>query len=111
MIHEADDGADTVAWLRKQPWFTGSFGTMGLSYLDFTQWAVLHDPPPELAAAVVTVGPHALSTSSRGSGSFSPNDFLGWSHLVAHQEDSGRLRGLISSVRTRRLVTRAVDGL
>jgi uncharacterized protein len=25
--HEADDGADTVAWLREQPWFTGRFAT------------------------------------------------------------------------------------
>ena len=31
--NEIADGADTVAWLREQPWFTGSFGTMGASYL------------------------------------------------------------------------------
>lgn len=46
MIHEAADGADTVAWLRHQPWFTGRFATIGLSYLGFTQWALLQDPPP-----------------------------------------------------------------
>ena len=27
MAHEAADGADTVAWLRTQPWFTGGFAT------------------------------------------------------------------------------------
>ena len=31
MVHEVDDAADTVAWLREQPWFTGTFGTIGLS--------------------------------------------------------------------------------
>ena len=58
MVNEADDGADTVVWLREQPWFAGRFATIGLSYLGFTQWALLQDPPPELAAAVITVGPH-----------------------------------------------------
>lgn len=46
MVHEKDDGADTAAWLREQPWFTGSFATVGLSYLGFTQWALLTDPRP-----------------------------------------------------------------
>lgn len=79
MVNEAADGADTVAWLREQPWFTGRFGTIGLPYLGFTQWALLHDPPPELAAAVITVGPHDFRASVWGTGSFTVNDFLGWS--------------------------------
>ena len=41
MVNEAADGADTVVWLREQPWFTGRFATVGLSYLGFTQWALL----------------------------------------------------------------------
>lgn len=75
MVNEAADGADTVAWLREQPWFTGRFGTIGLPYLGFTQWALLHDPPPELAAAVITVGPHDFRASVWGTGSFTVNDF------------------------------------
>jgi len=88
MVHEADDAADTVTWLRRQPWFTGTFATIGLSYLGFTQWALLSDPPPELAAAVVAVGPHDLHQSSWGTGAFALNDFLGWSEMVANQETS-----------------------
>ncbi len=53
VVNEAADGADTVAWLRRQPWFTGRFATIGMSYLGLTQWAILEDPPPELAAAVI----------------------------------------------------------
>ena len=86
MVHEADDAADTVAWLREQAWFTGTFGTIGLSYLGFTQWALMSDPPAELAAAVVTVGPHDLHGTSWGTGSFALNDFLGWADMMAHQE-------------------------
>lgn len=107
MAHEVDDGADTVAWLRRQPWFTGTFATVGLSYLGFTQWALLTDPPPELTAAVIAVGPHDFSLSSWGTGAFTLNDFLGWSDLMAHQEKLGRLRLLGG----RRRVRRATDRL
>ncbi|MGD9620460.1 MAG: CocE/NonD family hydrolase [Mycolicibacterium sp.] len=111
MVHEIQDGADTVDWLRDQAWFTGTFGTVGLSYLGFTQWALLADPPPEMKAAVITVGPHDLSGPRWGTGSFGLNDFLGWSDLVAHQEDARRLRVLLRQARAQRLVNRAALGL
>jgi X-Pro dipeptidyl-peptidase (S15 family) len=31
MVREAEDGQDTIVWLRDQPWFTGALGTMGMS--------------------------------------------------------------------------------
>lgn len=107
MVHEIEDGADTVDWLRDQAWFTGTFGTVGLSYLGFTQWALLADPPPEMRAAVITVGPHDVSGPRWGTGSFGLNDFLGWSDLVAHQEDPRRLRVLLRQARSQRLVNKA----
>ncbi|MGW0862275.1 CocE/NonD family hydrolase [Streptomyces sp. NPDC002611] len=56
--NEADDGRATVAWLREQPWFNGTLGTIGPSYLGYVQWALALDPPPELKAMVVQVGLH-----------------------------------------------------
>ena len=109
MVHEVADGADTVAWLRERAWFTGSFATIGLSYLGFTQWALLMDPPPEMAAAVVCVGPHDFSESSWGTGSFSLNDFLGWSDLVSRQEDEHRLVGVLMQSRARQKVALATN--
>ncbi len=108
MVHETDDATDTVAWLREQPWFTGTFGTVGLSYLGFTQWALLADPPPELAAAVITVGPHDLHASSWGTGAFALNDFLGWSDMVAQQETSALSR-LAFQLRAGRRLAGAAD--
>ncbi|MFF3213670.1 CocE/NonD family hydrolase [Streptomyces sp. NPDC002886] len=61
--NEAADGRATVSWLREQPWFDGTLGTVGPSYLGYVQWALAEDPPPELKAMVVQVGlhdPHAL---------------------------------------------------
>ncbi|WP_125079564.1 CocE/NonD family hydrolase [Mycobacterium sp. P7213] len=111
MVNEAADGADTVAWMRDQPWFTGSFGTIGLSYLGFTQWALLADPPPELTAAVITVGPHDLYESTWGRGAFALNDFLGWSHMMAHQEVRPRIRAGVAQLTAQRRVRRAAAGL
>ncbi|MCV7101878.1 CocE/NonD family hydrolase [Mycobacterium palustre] len=108
MVNEAADGADTVAWLRGQPWFTGRFGTVGVSYLGFTQWALLSDPPPELAAAVITAGPHDFNDSVWGTGSFAVNDFLGWSDLVSHQEDPQRIRVALRQLQARRRVAQAL---
>src|SRR5882724_11320423 len=99
MRQEIADGADTPAWLRDQTWFTGSFATVGLSYLGFTQWALFTDPPPDIKAAVFTLGPHDLSAPRWGTGSFGLNDFLGWSDMVAHQEDPGRIRALVRQAR------------
>ena len=61
--NEAADGRATVSWLRGQPWFNGTLGTVGPSCLGYVQWALALDPPPELRAMVVQVGlhdPHAL---------------------------------------------------
>ncbi|ULE35930.1 CocE/NonD family hydrolase [Mycobacterium sp. IDR2000157661] len=111
MVNEIADGADTVAWLREQNWFAGSFATIGLSYLGFTQWALLMDPPPEMKAAVITVGPHDVSGPRWGTGTFGLNDFLGWSDLVARQEEPSRIRALVAQVRARRALGRATTGL
>jgi uncharacterized protein len=111
MVHEVDDGADTVAWLRKQPWFGGRFATIGLSYLGFTQWALLVDPPPELVAAVVLVGPHDFYLAAHGTGAFTLEDFLGWSEMVSVQERYGPVRGLLRTATSPRRLRAAMHGL
>jgi len=78
-VREADDGQDTVVWLREQPWFNGELGTIGMSYLAFAQWALLPDPPPELRASVMIAGPHDFSHVIWENGSFALETQLGWS--------------------------------
>ncbi|WP_300009178.1 CocE/NonD family hydrolase [Pseudonocardia sp.] len=111
MVHEVDDGLDTVAWLREQPWFDGRLATMGASYLGWTQWSLLTDPPPELAAAVVIVGPHDFAEVTHGTGAFTLLGFLGWSAMVAGQEDGGMVRRLLRGARGRRALESAFRGL
>jgi putative CocE/NonD family hydrolase len=111
MVREIDDAADTVMWLRDQPWFRGRFATLGGSYLGFTQWALLMDPPPELATAVIQVGPHDFSRSTYVGGAFTLNDFLGWSESVAHQEQFGFLKKQLRNLTAGRRQAPAMSSL
>jgi len=53
-MDDSRDGADTIAWLRAQPWCDGTIGTFGKSYLGFTQWASASQAPAGLAAIAPT---------------------------------------------------------
>ncbi|WP_099343943.1 MULTISPECIES: CocE/NonD family hydrolase [unclassified Actinoplanes] len=103
MAQETEDGQDTVAWLREQPWFDGRLATLGASYLGWTQWTLLQDPPPELHTAVIYVGPHDFREAVYGTGAFTLGDFLGWSDQIVHQEDGGLRRVLSMATAPRRL--------
>ncbi len=95
VINEEHDGQDTVAWLRDQPWFDGRLGTLGPSYLGYTQWALALDPPPELKAMVLHIGPHDLAQAGMIDGAFQLTNLAIWTDLVAHQEQVGWLRGIV----------------
>lgn len=109
--HEVEDGADTVAWLRNQPWFTGTFATLGQSYLGFTQWALLVDPPPELVTAVIIVGPHESKSLIARNGGLALNNVLWWCAQVANQEIGGPPRRTLRQFTSERGVRAAANRL
>jgi hypothetical protein len=111
MRREISDGQDTVAWLREQNWFDGRLATYGASYLGFVQWALSMDPPPELVAAIVHVGPHDFSRSAFRHGVFDLYNYVGWSDLIAHQESTGMLRGLVRLATAERRLRPVLDRL
>ena len=110
-VNEIADGADTADWLRDQPWFTGSFGTIGLSYLGFTQWALLDDPPPEMKAAVIIVGLHDVSGPRWGAGSFALQRLPRLEQPGHPPGGSEQAAAVIRKRRARRAVARATSGL
>jgi len=111
MRHEITDGQDTVAWLRQQSWFEGRLATYGPSYLGFVQWALAMDPPPELVAAVVHVGPHDFSRSAYRNGAFDLYNYVMWSDMVAHQESIGMLRAMTRMTTAERRLRRVLNRL
>ncbi|MDT0567282.1 CocE/NonD family hydrolase [Streptomyces sp. DSM 3412] len=94
MANEADDAQDAVAWLRTQPWFDGRLATAGGSYVGWTQWALLMDPPPELRTSLIAVAPHDMHDAAHGSGAFRLGDFLSFAEMVVDQERFTGLRAV-----------------
>lgn len=50
LVHEADDGYDTVEWAARQPGSNRRVGMFGLSYWGATQWLAAGARPPSLRA-------------------------------------------------------------
>lgn len=111
VVNEEHDGQDTVGWLREQPWFEGRLATLGPSYLGYTQWALALDPPPELAAMVVHIGPHDLAAAGLLDGSFQLLNVATWTELIAHQELFGPVRGTARLLTAERRLAPQLRGL
>lgn len=71
---DADDGADTVAWILEQPWCDGNIGSYGASYLGLTQWATASRHPAGLKA----IAPMATSPDSYAAPWYSQGGALSW---------------------------------
>jgi uncharacterized protein len=98
---EQSDGLATVEWLRAQPWYPGSFGTWGPSYLGITQWALATTALPDHKAMAVQVSSTEPRALVRPSGSFALQTMLEWVDQVARQERTGAM--LLQRLRARRL--------
>jgi uncharacterized protein len=85
--NERADGLATIAWMRREPWFSGVLATLGPSYLGFVQWAIAARTP-ELQAMSVQVSSSEMRSAMHAGGSFWLATALNWIYLVAHQERS-----------------------
>lgn len=77
---EAQDGYDTVEWAAEQSWSNGRVGTMGISYLAGTQWAIAHND--ELPPSLEAMTPGYAVSSYYGQGAYS-----GGACLLSHNID------------------------
>jgi uncharacterized protein len=72
--NEAQDGADAVEWLARQPWSNGKVAMWGGSYAGFDQWATLKEFPPHLSTIVPAAAAHAAVDFPFFSNVFYPYD-------------------------------------
>jgi uncharacterized protein len=86
LLHERDDGLDTVEWLRRQPWYGGRFGMFGVSYQGFVQWALAPEVGDELAATVAVATASQTRDSTYAGESFSLDTVLTWAELLSAQK-------------------------
>ncbi|KAF9696768.1 hypothetical protein EKO04_005189 [Ascochyta lentis] len=89
--NEEEDGQAVVQWMRAQGWYTGTFATLGGSYLGFAQWAVLTSPPQDMVAAVVQCAPHDFAAQLWGAGALA-GEWVAWAENVLAQEETGGLQ-------------------
>jgi putative CocE/NonD family hydrolase len=102
-----DDVADArpvLAWLRRQEWFDGRLGTIGPSYLGYTQLALAADPPPELGAMVL-LSPAAVPVAA----AWTNGVFALQSALVAGSMIETSSQGVQASARAALRLARRLD--
>src|SRR5262249_15891433 len=72
------EGMATVEWMRRQPWYQGSFGTIGHSYLGLVQWDIASEGTTDLKALAI----HSCGTDLEGmfyqGRSFALENMLSW---------------------------------
>lgn len=90
-VTEQSDAVATVQWMRSQPWYPGSFGTWGPSYLGITQWALACAGLPDHKAMAAQVSTTAVRDMIRGGGSFLLATMLEWIDQVARQEHTAAM--------------------
>lgn len=82
IVHEREDGLDTLAWLVKQPFHDGNIAMRGPSYLSCTQWAVADVLPPEVKTLVPSVFGTDLRLMFYERGQFRPDVLTAWATLM-----------------------------
>ena len=87
--HEAADGLATLAWIERQPWFSGKVAMFGPSYLGIVQWAVATDPPPSLRAMAAPISSARVRAFTYPEGSFSLDSTLTWLTILERQRHGG----------------------
>lgn len=82
LIHERDDGLDTVSWIKAQPWFDGRLGLTGESYMGYAAWAICDALPRQAALSIKASSAEFKSVVFPG-GAFHLGLWLGWMQVMA----------------------------
>ncbi|MEU6038023.1 CocE/NonD family hydrolase [Actinomadura sp. NPDC047616] len=103
-LDEREDGLATVEWLKRQPWFGGTFAMHGPSYLGYVQWAVAAEAGPQLRALSMQVTASQFRDAINLGGGFALESTLMWVDLTARLSSplSGLTAGFLSPRRARR---------
>jgi putative CocE/NonD family hydrolase len=91
LIHERRDGLETLAWLKRQPWFDGRLGMWGGSAFGHTQWAVadqLPAGPSGRSALMVQISSTDFHGMFYPGGAFSLASALFWAIRSRGPEDA-----------------------
>jgi putative CocE/NonD family hydrolase len=82
---EAADGAATVRWIERQPWFNGALGLTGASYHAFSSWATASTRPSSLKAIATAMYSTDRVSSWYPGGGFALELALSWTAMQQAQ--------------------------
>jgi putative CocE/NonD family hydrolase len=83
---EHADGLDTIEWMKKQDWYPGRFGTVGGSYLGYTQWAIADKAGTDLVSMTPLITTSTFTNNFYMGNSFSLEGHLTWSSMMKNAE-------------------------
>lgn len=81
--YDPQDGYDTQDWISKQSWSNGKIGTMGGSYVGYTQWAPAPFKHPALKAMVPIVPFNNAYEVMYSGGAYQLALSMGWGAMVS----------------------------
>lgn len=94
-FQEAQDGADTIDWLRAQTWYCGKLALLGTSYLGNAVWAAVYAAGPQIAAIAL----HATLSDARAETyafeGFTLEGCLAWTRQLTQTQLAGTVRLLL----------------
>jgi uncharacterized protein len=78
LVHERQDGLDTLRWLAQQPWFDGRLGMWGGSAFGYTQWVLADRSDPGPTALMIQIASTDFHEMFHPGGAFSLESALFW---------------------------------
>lgn len=94
-FQEEQDGASTIGWLNRQPWYCGRLALLGTSYLGNAAWAAVHSAGPQIAAVTVHATLSDASAETYAFGGFTLEGCLVWTLQLTQPQFSGTVRSLL----------------
>lgn len=87
LVHEHDDGIETLSWIGKQSWFNGKLGMWGGSAFGHTQWALADQKNPIPNALMIQIASSDFHGMFYPGGAFSLESALFWAMRSYGTED------------------------
>jgi putative CocE/NonD family hydrolase len=87
---EHADGLATIKWMKEQDWYPGKFGTVGASYIGYTQWAIGDKAGSDLASMVLLITASTFTNNFYMGNSFSLEGHLTWCNMMKDAESKIR---------------------
>lgn len=87
LLHEREDGIETLSWLSRQPWFNGQLMTWGGSAFGQTQWSVSDSTNPKITAFFLYECSSNFHDMFYPGGAFALQSALSWSKTSHERKD------------------------